>query len=212
VFRIIVEAAKEDGIPYQVDVEAGGTGTDGNAMQLNRGAWRLGLWVFPSVHAHALRGLGPGGRGELREVDGGRIVGGFVRIRTSLRGCRETLRPAAAVTLASPPTIRSLVQLSRRSAVAIASPDSDFADSLTEPPMGRKLAFAGAVTTLWTIDRSDSAALRTGVRFASEVKVLETQLVVGFSEGPHRGGKCAVRPAHTPIWIYINPRRSSLNA
>lgn len=35
VFRMIRETCDAEGIPYQVDVTAGGTGTDGNAMQLN---------------------------------------------------------------------------------------------------------------------------------------------------------------------------------
>ncbi len=35
VFRTLRQAGDEDGIPYQVDVATGGTGTDGNAMQLN---------------------------------------------------------------------------------------------------------------------------------------------------------------------------------
>lgn len=43
VFNMIKEAAAKDGIPYQVDVEAGGTGTDGNAMQLNRAGMAVGI-------------------------------------------------------------------------------------------------------------------------------------------------------------------------
>ena len=35
VFSMIREACDAGEIPYQVDVTAGGTGTDGNAMQLN---------------------------------------------------------------------------------------------------------------------------------------------------------------------------------
>jgi endoglucanase len=42
-FRIICEAGNEDGIPYQVDVAPGGTGTDGNAMQLNRSGMAVGI-------------------------------------------------------------------------------------------------------------------------------------------------------------------------
>jgi endoglucanase len=34
VFKLLTDAAKEDNIPYQVDVAPGGTGTDGNAMQM----------------------------------------------------------------------------------------------------------------------------------------------------------------------------------
>lgn len=43
VFRMILEAAKEDEIPYQVDVTGGGTGTDGNAMQINQGGMAVGI-------------------------------------------------------------------------------------------------------------------------------------------------------------------------
>ena len=43
VFNMIREAAKQEEIPYQVDVTAGGTGTDGNAMQLNRGGMAVGI-------------------------------------------------------------------------------------------------------------------------------------------------------------------------
>jgi endoglucanase len=43
VFDLITQAAAEDGIPYQVSVNAGGTGTDANAMQLNRGGMATGL-------------------------------------------------------------------------------------------------------------------------------------------------------------------------
>jgi len=43
VFRTLCEAAEEQGIPFQVDVAAGGTGTDGNAMQLNREGMAVGI-------------------------------------------------------------------------------------------------------------------------------------------------------------------------
>ncbi len=43
VHRMLVDAAKDDGIPYQIDVEAGGTGTDANAMQINRAGMATGL-------------------------------------------------------------------------------------------------------------------------------------------------------------------------
>lgn len=43
VFKMIVDAAKEDGIPYQVDVSPGGTGTDANAMQISHGGMATGL-------------------------------------------------------------------------------------------------------------------------------------------------------------------------
>lgn len=43
VFRMVREAGDADEIPYQVDVAAGGTGTDGNAMQLNQGGMAVGI-------------------------------------------------------------------------------------------------------------------------------------------------------------------------
>jgi endoglucanase len=43
VFKMVTQAANEDGIPYQVDVAPGGTGTDGNAMQINRGGMAVGI-------------------------------------------------------------------------------------------------------------------------------------------------------------------------
>jgi|YNPBryBLVA2012_1023415.scaffolds.fasta_scaffold08369_4 putative aminopeptidase FrvX len=43
VFRMVRQAAEEEGIPYQVDVAPGGTGTDGNAMQINRGGMAVGI-------------------------------------------------------------------------------------------------------------------------------------------------------------------------
>ena len=43
VFKMILDAAKAGEIPYQVDVAPGGTGTDGNAMQLNRSGMAVGI-------------------------------------------------------------------------------------------------------------------------------------------------------------------------
>ena len=43
VFSMVRDAAKEDGIPFQVDVAPGGTGTDGNAMQISRGGMAVGI-------------------------------------------------------------------------------------------------------------------------------------------------------------------------
>jgi endoglucanase len=52
VFRMIREAAAAEEIPYQVDVAAGGTGTDGNAMQLNRGGMAVGIVGVPLRYMH----------------------------------------------------------------------------------------------------------------------------------------------------------------
>ena len=43
VFRMIVEAALSNGIPYQVGVVPGGSGTDGNAMQLSSSGMAVGI-------------------------------------------------------------------------------------------------------------------------------------------------------------------------
>jgi endoglucanase len=43
VFRMIREACDAEEIPYQVDVDPAGTGTDGNAMQISRGGMAVGI-------------------------------------------------------------------------------------------------------------------------------------------------------------------------
>lgn len=52
VFDLIREAAAREEIPYQVDVAPGGTGTDGNAMQLNRGGMAVGILGVPLRYMH----------------------------------------------------------------------------------------------------------------------------------------------------------------
>ena len=52
VFKMIRAAGDEHGIPYQVDVTAGGTGTDGNAMQLNRAGMAVGIVGVPLRYMH----------------------------------------------------------------------------------------------------------------------------------------------------------------
>lgn len=52
VFDMIREGAKAEGIPYQVDVAPGGTGTDGNAMQLNQGGMAVGIVGVPLRYMH----------------------------------------------------------------------------------------------------------------------------------------------------------------
>ena len=51
-FRLITEAAQAADIPYQVSVKAGGTGTDANAMQLNRDGMATGLLGVPLRYMH----------------------------------------------------------------------------------------------------------------------------------------------------------------
>lgn len=52
VFRMVCEAGQADNIPYQVDVAPGGTGTDGNAMQLNREGMAVGILGVPLRYMH----------------------------------------------------------------------------------------------------------------------------------------------------------------
>lgn len=52
VFKMICDAGKEDEIPFQVDVAAGGTGTDGNAMQLNRDGMAVGIMGVALRYMH----------------------------------------------------------------------------------------------------------------------------------------------------------------
>lgn len=51
-FDLITAAARAAGIPYQVSVSAGGTGTDANAMQLNRAGMATGLLGVPLRYMH----------------------------------------------------------------------------------------------------------------------------------------------------------------
>lgn len=52
VFKMITEACKANEIPYQVDVAPNGTGTDGNAMQLNRAGMAVGIVGVPLRYMH----------------------------------------------------------------------------------------------------------------------------------------------------------------
>ncbi|HWD38131.1 MAG TPA: M42 family metallopeptidase [Fimbriimonas sp.] len=52
VFQMIREAGDAEGIPYQVDVAPGGTGTDGNAMQISRGGMAVGILGVPLRYMH----------------------------------------------------------------------------------------------------------------------------------------------------------------
>src|SRR3954454_20151301 len=52
VFELMVAAAEEEKIPYQVASAARGTGTDANAMQLSRGGMATGLLSVPLRYMH----------------------------------------------------------------------------------------------------------------------------------------------------------------
>lgn len=53
VFKMIVDAAKAEDIPYQVSAEPGGTGTDANAMQIASRAMATGLIGIPLRYMHS---------------------------------------------------------------------------------------------------------------------------------------------------------------
>ncbi len=52
VFKMIREGAAKENIPYQVDVAPGGTGTDGNAMQINRSGMAVGIMGVALRYMH----------------------------------------------------------------------------------------------------------------------------------------------------------------
>lgn len=52
VLKMIRESCDKEGIPYQIDVTAGGTSMDGNAMQLNRAGMAVGITGVPLRYMH----------------------------------------------------------------------------------------------------------------------------------------------------------------
>lgn len=52
VFQMIRDGAAKESIPYQVDVAPGGTGTDGNAMQLNQAGMAVGIMGVALRYMH----------------------------------------------------------------------------------------------------------------------------------------------------------------
>lgn len=53
VFELLVRAAKEEGIPVQIEAAPAGTGTDANAMQLNQAGMATGLISVPLRYMHS---------------------------------------------------------------------------------------------------------------------------------------------------------------
>jgi endoglucanase len=51
-YRLILQAAKAEEIPYQIAPEAGATGTDANAMQVSRAGMATGLVGLPLRYMH----------------------------------------------------------------------------------------------------------------------------------------------------------------
>jgi endoglucanase len=52
VFELLVRAAQEEGIPHQIEAAPGGTGTDANAMQLNKAGMATGLVAVALRYMH----------------------------------------------------------------------------------------------------------------------------------------------------------------
>jgi tetrahedral aminopeptidase len=52
VFAMLLEAAREEQIPYQIEAAPRGTGTDANAMQLNKAGMATGLISVPLRYMH----------------------------------------------------------------------------------------------------------------------------------------------------------------
>lgn len=53
VYGLLVETAKKHNIPYQIEAEPGGTGTDANAIQLTRSGVATGLVSIPCRYMHS---------------------------------------------------------------------------------------------------------------------------------------------------------------
>lgn len=74
VFEMLVETAKEIGIPYQIEAFGGGTGTDANAMQISRTGMATGLISVPLRYMHT-----PCEVMSLDDIDNAaRLMAGFV--------------------------------------------------------------------------------------------------------------------------------------
>jgi endoglucanase len=52
VFDLLLEAAVAEGAPYQLDVYASGSPTDGNVMQMSRGGMAVGIVSIPTRYLH----------------------------------------------------------------------------------------------------------------------------------------------------------------
>jgi endoglucanase len=52
VVQRLILAAEAEGAPYQIEAEPGGTGTDGNVMQLTRSGMATGILSVPTRYLH----------------------------------------------------------------------------------------------------------------------------------------------------------------
>jgi putative aminopeptidase FrvX len=48
----LVDAAEAEGVPYQIDIYAAGSPTDGNAMQMSRAGMAVGIFSVPTRYLH----------------------------------------------------------------------------------------------------------------------------------------------------------------
>jgi endoglucanase len=72
---MLVEAAHTEDIPYQVDANGAGTGTDANAMQINAAGMATGLVSIPLRYMHT-----PGEVLSLTDVHNtARLLAAFIR-------------------------------------------------------------------------------------------------------------------------------------
>jgi endoglucanase len=75
VYKMLIEAATEDDIPFQLNAKGGGTGTDANAMQLNQGGMAVGLVEVPLRYMHT-----PCEVASLTDIaNAARLVAAFIR-------------------------------------------------------------------------------------------------------------------------------------
>ena len=86
-FDLITAAAREAGIAFQVSVSAAGTGTDANAMQLNRAGMATGLLGVPLRYMHT-----PVEMLSLTDVeDCARLMAGYCRAGEARHGLHASL-------------------------------------------------------------------------------------------------------------------------
>jgi putative aminopeptidase FrvX len=92
VYKMLIEAANEEGIPYQLNAKGAGTGTDANAMQLNQAGMAVGLVELPLRYMHT-----PCEVVSLTDVQNcARLVAAFVRKVTPETDFRPSMENYAA--------------------------------------------------------------------------------------------------------------------
>lgn len=101
VFKMLIETANEENLPYQVEASGAGTGTDANAMQLNQSGMATGLISLPLRYMHT-----PCEVASLSDIhNAARLIAGFIRRidrHTDFTPSLENLRPPRARVSAPP--------------------------------------------------------------------------------------------------------------